>query len=82
MRYCVLLFMLLAAQISAAAPAAMPADGKLPHIQVDAKTKQVRVECQSCNVNQDVGLEFFCVSEGTNEYESVLSSRAKASQIH
>lgn len=65
-----------------APPATPPADGKLPHVQVDVKGRQVRVECESCNVNQDVGLEFFCVSAGTNEYESVISSRAKASHIH
>jgi hypothetical protein len=59
-----------------------PAGGKLPHVQVDVKARQVRVECNSCNVNQDVGLEFFCCETGTNEYESVLSSRAKASHIH
>ena len=63
-------------------PATQPADGKLPHIQVDVKNKQVRVECESCSENMDVGLEFFCVSTGTNEYESVLHSKAKASQIH
>ena len=82
MRYCALLLIFLASMIQAEPPAALPADGKLPHIQVDVKNKQVRVECQSCNVNQDVGLEFFCVSEGTNEYESVLSSKAKGSHIH
>jgi hypothetical protein len=60
----------------------VPADGKLPHIQVDVKAKQVRVECNSCNVHQDVGLEFFCCEQGTNEYESVLSSRAKGSHLH
>ena len=54
----------------------------MPHIQVDVKGRQVRVECESCNVNQDVGLEFFCVSEGTNEYESVISSKARGSHIH
>jgi hypothetical protein len=76
------LFSSLACAESPAPVAQPPADGKLPHVQVDVKNKQVRVECDSCNVNQDVGLEFFCVSEGTNEYESVISSRAKASHIH
>jgi biopolymer transport protein ExbD len=65
-----------------APPAGVPADGKLPHIQVDVKAKQVRVECNSCNVHQDVGLEFFCCEQGTNEYESVLSSRAKGLHVH
>jgi hypothetical protein len=58
------------------------ATDKLPHIHVDVKSQSVRVECESCNVHQDVGLEFFCVSTGTNEYESVLRSDAKPSQIH
>ena len=66
MRYCAVLLMFLASTLAAEPPAKLPADGKLPHIQVDVKNKQVRVECQSCNVNQDVGLEFFCVSEGTD----------------
>jgi len=88
MRQCALLLALMlvtsiaCAESPAPTPAALPADGKLPHVQVDVKAKQVRVECESCNVAQDVGLEFFCVSAGTNEYESVLSSKAKASHIH
>ena len=76
------LFSSMACAESPAPVAQPPADGKLPHVQVDVKNKQVRIECESCNVNQDVGLEFFCVSAGTNEYESVISSRAKASHIH
>jgi biopolymer transport protein ExbD len=76
------LLLLFTFRASADAPATMPVDGKLPHVQVDVKNKQVRVECQSCNVHQDVGLEFFCVAEGTNEYESVLSSKARASHLH
>src|SRR5207253_7548468 len=56
--------------------------GKLPHIQVDLKAKQVRVECEPCSENMDVGLEFFCVATGTNEYESVLRSKAKPSHVH
>src|SRR5438309_645393 len=75
-------FSCMAADPPVAPPASQPVDGKLPHIQVDVKAKQVRVECESCNENMDVGLEFFCVATGTNEYESVLRSKAKASQIH
>src|SRR2546423_15620043 len=73
----------------AAPPASNPvaatqgaADNKLPHVQVDVKKRQVRVECESCNAHQDVGLEFFCVATGTNGYESVLASRVKASHLH
>ncbi len=82
MRYGLPLLLFLALSTLAVPPATLPADGKLPHIQVDVKGRQVRVECESCNVNQDVGLEFFCVSEGTNEYESVISSKARGSHIH
>src|SRR5258707_14639921 len=71
-----------APQGSASAPATQASDGKLPHLLVDVKKKQVRVECESCNAHQDVGLEFFCVATGTNEYESVLASRVKASHLH
>lgn len=66
-----------------APPTSRPAaDGKLPFIQVDVKNKQVRVACEACSENMDVGLEFFCVATGTNEYESVLRSKAKASHLH
>src|SRR5947209_5877344 len=65
---------------AAEAPATQP--GKLPHIDVDVKAKRVRVECEPCSENMDVGLEFFCVATGTNEYESVLRSKAKASHLH
>jgi hypothetical protein len=84
MRFHLALVLLLSSAFPASAdgPVSMPADGKLPHVQVDVKNKQVRVECESCNVHQDVGLEFFCVATGTNEYESVLSSSARASHIH
>src|SRR6185312_13715741 len=68
----------------AAPPASQPAGvtDKLPHIQVDVKHQSVRVECESCNAHQDVGLEFFCVTAGGNEYESVLRTEAKPSNIH
>src|SRR5438552_2686105 len=84
MRRAPLLLILLAFSFAAYAdpPATQPGDGKMPHLQVDVKRKQVRVECESCNANQDVGLEFFCVAAGTNEYEAVLSSKVKASHLH
>jgi biopolymer transport protein ExbD len=79
---CCLLYLALPAL--AAPPASQPAGvtDKLPHIQVDVKHKSVRVECESCNAHQDVGLEFFCVTAGGNEYESVLRTEAKPSNIH
>lgn len=71
--------------VAAPPPAATQPAGvtdKLPHIQVDVKNKAVRVECESCNAHQDVGLEFFCVTAGGNEYEAVLRTEAKPSNIH
>lgn len=62
------------------APAAKPAVGKFPGVNVDVKAKQVRVDCEALNV--DIRLEFFCVLNGTNEHESALRSIAKPSDIH
>jgi hypothetical protein len=52
----------------------------LPHITVDTKAREVRVECQMLGV--EAPLEFFCVLSGTNEHESVLRTEAKPSNIH
>ena len=54
--------------------------GKLPFITVDAKRKQVRVECEALHVIAP--LEFFCCVAGTNEHESVLRSKVKPSDLH
>ncbi len=53
---------------------------KLPHIQVDVKTRQVRVDAETLAV--DAPLEFFCVTSGTNEHESVIRSPARPSHVH
>jgi hypothetical protein len=47
---------------------------------VDAKARTIAVECQALNVN--IPLEFFCVTDGGNEHESVLRTPAKPSDIH
>lgn len=60
------------------APATAPRGFR--HIQVDARKKQVRVECQALGV--EAPLEFFCVVTGTSEHESVLRTAARPSQIH
>ncbi len=72
---------LFASQVTciAADPATQPAE-PMPHIQVDARRKQVRVECEA--VRADYGLEFFACATDTNEYESVLRTAAKPSLIH
>jgi hypothetical protein len=64
----------------AADAAAAAKEGKLPHLQVDVKKRQVRVECQMLGI--DAPLEFLCVLNGTNEHESVLRSLAQPSHIH
>ncbi len=61
-------------------PTTAPASGKLPHLEIDAKRREVRVECQALNV--ETPLEFLCVVKGTNEYESLLRSQVKPSQLH
>jgi hypothetical protein len=53
---------------------------KMPHVAVDVKAKQVRVECEA--VNAQMPLEFFLCQSGTAEHEAVLRSPAKASHIH
>ena len=64
-----------------AGPITRPADGKkMPHIEVDVKKKQVRVECEA--VIPDMALEFFVCAAGTQEHEAVLRSVAKSSHIH
>ena len=62
------------------APTTAPAGGKLPHVQVDVKARQVRVDAETLAV--DAPLEFFCVLSGTNEHESVIRTPAKPANIH
>jgi hypothetical protein len=80
----VLLTLLAAASVacaqSATIPATAPAGAKLPHIQVDVKAKQVRVEAETLGV--DTMLEFFAVMAGTSEHEAVVRTAAKPSHIH
>lgn len=54
--------------------------GHLPHIDIDAAHKQLRVECAALHC--PAPLEFFCVVKGTNEHESVLRTEAKPSDLH
>jgi hypothetical protein len=63
-------------------PATAPSGSaeKLPFIHVDAKARTIAIECQALNVN--IPLEFFCVTDGGNEHESVLRTPAKPSDIH
>jgi len=63
-----------------AGPTTRPAEGKLPHLELNIAKHQVRVECDC--VNPDEKLEFLVCSSGTKEYESVLRSRARPSHLH
>src|SRR5258708_35018814 len=67
---------------AAEAPAAAPAQnvGRLPHVEFDAVKKQVRVECEMLAV--DAPLEFFCCVKGTNDYEAMVRSEVKPSDLH
>lgn len=57
-----------------------PRVGKLPHVQFDAAKKQVRVDCEMLAV--DAPLEFFCCVKGTNDYEAMIRSEVKPSNLH
>lgn len=65
----------------ASEPAKRPAASKqLPHLQIDLKKKQVRMECEA--ISAEDKLEFLVCATGTKEYESVLRSSAKPSHLH
>ena len=54
--------------------------GRFPFLEVDARTRQVRVECEALAVENP--LEFFCCLAGTVEHESVLRSKVRPSNLH
>src|SRR5947209_1048587 len=54
--------------------------GKLPHVEFYPNRKQVRVECEMLGVNAP--LEFFCCMKGTNDYEAMIRSEVKPSDLH
>ena len=64
----------------ATGPTTVGATGKIPHVEVDVKSRTVRVECEMLGV--EAPLEFFCVEAGTSEHEAVLRSKAKGSHLH
>lgn len=63
-----------------APPAAANKVGKLPFLEFDARTKRVRVECETVNV--DAPLEFFCVARNGPDHETVLRSPVRPSDLH
>src|SRR4051794_34190425 len=68
------------AQPATAPATTAPAGGKLPHVQVDVKRRQVRVDAETLAV--DAPLEFSAVVSGRSEHESILRSPAKPSHVH
>ena len=54
--------------------------GKFPHLEFDARTKQVRVEAETLAV--DMPLEFFAVVTNGPEHEAVIRSKVKPSDLH
>jgi hypothetical protein len=71
--------LLVFASFAHAAPATAPI-GKLPHIDVDVQHKEIRVECEA--VKADYPLEFLAVVRNGNEYEAIVRSDAKPSDLH
>lgn len=68
------------ASASTTVPASATSPGKLPHVRVDVKARQVRVDAEALAV--DAPLEFFCVTNGTSEHESVIRTPARPSHVH
>jgi hypothetical protein len=66
--------------IAGAGPASRPAGGTLAYIKVDVHQRQVRVECEA--VKADYPLEFLAVVTNTNEYEALVRSDVKPSDLH
>lgn len=59
---------------------AADAPPRLPHLELDAKGKLIRIECEVLRV--EMPLEFICVVKGTSDHEALLRTQAKPSQIH
>jgi len=71
---------LLAASLTfAAEPASQPV-GHFPFLEVDARTRVIKVECEALDCRNP--LEFFCCAFNTNEYEAALHSKVKPSHLH
>lgn len=77
MRYVLLPLMILACSLRAEDK---PDASKMPHMTVDVKKKQVRVEAET--LNPQMALEFFCCMTGTAEHEAVLRSPVLPSHLH
>jgi hypothetical protein len=71
---------LLALPVIAAEDPTKPDASKMPHMSVDVKARQVRVECEV--LHAQMPLEFFLCMSGTAEHEAVLRSPVKPSHVH
>jgi hypothetical protein len=60
--------------------AAKPDASNMPHMSVDVKKKQLRIECEA--LAPQMPLEFFVCMTGTAEHEAVLRSSVKPSHVH
>jgi hypothetical protein len=60
--------------------ATQPSIGHLPDVEIDAANKQVRVKCEA--LNAQMPLEFFCVTIGGPEHETILRTAARPSDVH
>ena len=78
-RFIPVYLLLLLSPLAKADPTTQPA-GKLPHIAVDVKRKEIRVDCEA--VKADYPLEFLAVVTNTNEYEALVRSEVKPSDLH
>ena len=72
--------LLLPSCASAQDPPATQTVGRFPFLEIDARQRVVKVECEAIRVNAP--LEFFLCASGTNEHESVLRSKVKPSHLH
>lgn len=63
-----------------AADAPKPDASKMPHVSVDVKKREIRVEAEV--LNPQMALEFFCCLAGTAEHEAVLRTEARPSHVH
>lgn len=79
---CITPLLLVLAASCASAQTTRPADDlvRFPGVVIDRAARQVRVECQV--LLAETPLEFFCVTNGGPEHESVLRTPAKPSHIH
>jgi hypothetical protein len=52
----------------------------MPFLSVDVKNKEIRVDCEA--VKADYPLEFLAVVKNTNEYEALVRSEVRPSNLH